>query len=97
MQKQETRNTYAIHANATYNNHYILFTSVVVVQHSNLHDDDTASPFHQIQVSFAKMEFERFCSFFCMVFKETGLHIQMYKGCISISTRARSKEEEPCM
>jgi hypothetical protein len=97
MQKQETRNNYAIQANASFNNHFTLFTSVVYVQHSNLHDDDTASPFHQIQVNFAKLEFERFCSFFCMVFKEKALHIQTYKGCITISTRARVKEEDTCM
>src|SRR5262249_4345469 len=35
---------------------------------------------------------QRFCAFFCMVFKEQELRAQIYQDAISFSTRARPKD-----
>jgi hypothetical protein len=84
--------TYALQANAIHNYQYAVFTSVLAVTSSNILDLDTPGMFRQIIGTLCTQEWERFCAFFCMVFKEQELHAQIYEDAISISTRARPKD-----
>lgn len=83
---------YAIAANSSNRNDYALFTSVIVCVSSNLHEPDPPSPFHYISGRLCKQEWERFCAFFCAVFKEPELRAQVYENAISFSTRARPRD-----
>jgi hypothetical protein len=83
---------YAIQANASHNFLYTIFTSVLAVNSSNLHERDPQGMFRQITGTLCTQEWERFCAFFCMVFKAKELHAQIYEDAISISTRAKPKD-----
>ena len=84
--------TYAIQANAFNNFNYAVFTSVLAVTSSNILDLEPQGMFRQITGTLCTQEWERFCAFFCMVFKEQELHAQIYEDAISISTRAKPKD-----
>jgi hypothetical protein len=87
------RNTkYAIQATASHNFLYTIFTSVLAVNSSNLLDSEPQGMFRQITGTLCTQEWERFCAFFCMVFKAKELHAQIYEDAITISTRARPKD-----
>jgi hypothetical protein len=83
---------YAIQANASHNFLYTIFTSVLAVNSSNLLEHDSQAMFRQITGTLCTQEWERFCAFFCMVFKARELHAQIYEDAISISTRAKPKD-----
>jgi hypothetical protein len=83
---------YALQANAMNNFQYAVFTSVLAVTSSNLLDPDPQGAFRDISGTLCTQEWERFCAFFCMVFKEQELYAQIYNDAISISTRARPKD-----
>jgi hypothetical protein len=84
--------TYAIQANAINNFSYAVFTSVMAVCSSNLLDTDPQGIFRQITGTLCTQEWERFCAFFCMVFKVEELYAQIYEDAISISTRAKPRD-----
>jgi hypothetical protein len=83
---------YVVHANAVSNYQFSVFTSVLAVTSSNLLDPAPNGLFRQIRGIMCIQEWERFCAFFCMVFRERELHAQIYEDSISISTRAKSKD-----
>ena len=41
-------------------------------------------------------EWERFCAFFCMVFKVPELRAQIFDGSVMLSTRAKQKDDGMC-
>ena len=83
---------YILPAGSLSNYQFTVFTSVLAVTFSNLHDTEPNSPFRQIRGYMHVQEWERFCAFFCMVFKETELQAQIYEDAISIGTRAKAKD-----
>jgi hypothetical protein len=89
-----TTSTYAIHADGINNYSYAVFISIIVVSTSNLLDPDASGSLHSILGLFCQQEWECFCAFFCMVFKENELQAQIYKDAVSFSTRAKAKEGE---
>jgi hypothetical protein len=88
----DTQSSYALLAASVGNHSYAVFTSVIAVNASNILIPDTQSPFHQISGVLCIQEWERFCSFFCMVFGRQELQAQIYEDAIAMSTRARPKE-----
>jgi hypothetical protein len=83
---------YVVPANALSNYQFTVFTSVLAITSSNLLDPEPTSMFRQIRGYMHTQEWERFCSFFCMVFGEEELHAQIYENTISVTTRAKAKE-----
>jgi hypothetical protein len=89
---EDQRSCYALIGNATNNFQYAVFTSVIAVGQTNLHDADPSSMFRQVSGTLCTLEWERLCAFFCMVFKEPALHAQIYEDALAFSSRARPKE-----
>ena len=85
------RSIYTVLGNTTTNYQYAVFTSVLAVTTSNLHLDEPQSLFRQLAGTMCTQEWERFCAFFCMVYREQELNAQIYEDAISISTRAKPK------
>ena len=55
-------------------------------------DHDTSAMFRQVNGVLCRQEWERFCSFFCMVFGEKELRAQIYEDAVAFSTRAKPRE-----
>jgi hypothetical protein len=81
--------SYALLAGSQNSFGYAVFTSVIAIANSNIHDDNPTSTFRQISGTLCTQEWQRFCAFFCMVFKEKELHAQIYDDAITFSTRAK--------
>jgi hypothetical protein len=86
-----TQSVYAIYGNAKVPYLFVTFASVVIVTSSNLHDLETTSNFRQLHGLLAQLEWQRFCAFFCTVFKERYLKASIYDNAISFGVRARSQ------
>jgi len=84
--------TYALTLNATQSFQYAVFTSVVAVMKADILDHDTSAMFRQVNGVLCRQEWERFCSFFCMVFGEKELRAQIYEDAVAFSTRAKPRE-----
>jgi hypothetical protein len=89
---EDSRSNYALLGNATKNFQYAVFTSVIAVTQSNLHDSEPSGMFRQVSGTLCTLEWERLCAFFCMVFKEKELHAQIYEDALTFSTRARPRD-----
>jgi hypothetical protein len=74
-------------------NPYVVFTSVLAVTGSNL-STEPVGIFRQISGLMCTQEWERFCAFFCMVFKVPELRAQIFEGSVVISTRAKQKDKD---
>jgi hypothetical protein len=87
--------TYAIQANAQYNHLYSVFTSVLFITSAELSmDAESSSPFRGVQGILCTQEWQRFCAFFCMIFKQPQLSAQIYENAIAITTRAKFKDSK---
>ena len=84
--------TYALTKNAVRAFQYAIFTSVIAVTKADLLDPNTSSMFRQVNGVLCKQEWERFYSFFCMVFGERELRAQIYEDTVTFSTCARPRE-----
>lgn len=84
---------YASQAGAYGFNPYIVFTSVLLVTSSNL-TSEPVGIFRQIGGLMCTQEWERFCAFFCMVFKVPELRAQILEGSVMISTRAKQRDKD---
>jgi hypothetical protein len=84
---------YASQAGSYGFNPYIVFTSVLLVTSSNL-TSEPVGIFRQISGLMCTQEWERFCAFFCMVFKVPELRAQIFEGSVVISTRAKQKDRD---
>jgi hypothetical protein len=87
-----TGSIYALRGNAQVNYLYAVFTSVLLITASNLGGDADTAAFHGVSGLLCSQEWERFCAFFCTVFKETQLAAQIRENAISITTRAKPKD-----
>src|SRR4051794_1987270 len=79
--------SYTLQANMVPNYQYSVFTSVFAITSSNFNVNDPPSQFRQLSGTMCCQEWERFCAFFCMVYKVDELHAQIYDDAISVSTR----------
>ena len=86
---------YAINANAQYSHIYTTFTSVLLITTANLSlNAESPSPYRGVNGLLCSQEWERFCAFFCMVFKQVDLAAQVYENAIAITTRAKPKDNK---
>jgi hypothetical protein len=83
---------YAVQAGSFGFNPYIVFTSVLAVTGSNL-TSEPVGIFRQISGLMCTQEWERFCAFFCAVFKVPELRAQIFDGSVVLSTRAKQKDD----
>src|SRR5277367_670417 len=90
-----TTTTYAIQANTQHNHLYSVFTSVLFITSADLSiDTDSSTPFRGVQGLLCTQEWERFCTFFCTIFKQPNLSAQIYENSISVTTRAKPKDSK---
>lgn len=80
---------YALRANSLTNFGYCVFTSVILVNASNLLDLEPEGQFRSISGTLCVQEWERFCAFFPTIFREDALFARIYEDAISFSTRAK--------
>jgi len=85
----KTASRFAIQANATTNNDYTIFTSVIIVSTANL--VFPMSLFKTISGLLCCQEWERFTAFFCQVFKQKTLYAPINEDSISFTTRMKLK------
>lgn len=80
---------YALRVNSLTNFGYCVFTSVILVNTSNLLDLEPEGQFRSISGTLCVQEWERFCAFFPTIFREDALFARIYEDAISFSTRAK--------
>ena len=83
---------YAVIASASVSRQYAVFTSVIVVSGANLVSPPTTTFAKNISGLLCSQEWERFCAFFCMVFKHKELGAQVNEDSISFTTRMKPKD-----
>jgi hypothetical protein len=65
---------------------------LIPITWSNLGVDADTTAFRGVSGMVCSQEWERFCAFFCTVFKERVLGAQIKENAISITTRAKPKD-----
>jgi len=90
--ESQRQTVYVLRANAANNFSYAVFTSVLAITSSTLPPSVNLGNYQYVAGVLCTQEWERFCAFFCAVFKETELRAQIYEDAISITTRAKLKE-----
>jgi hypothetical protein len=92
VSESRSASNYAIPFNSSSSSYYAIFTSVVIMSSANLPIPPTEALSKNVSGILCTQEWERFCVFFCMIFKSNPLGANITEDAISFSTRLKPKE-----